>query len=219
MTERASQWRKGCSHSDRQALCQSDVIATWLRHCQRPCPLRRSAPALPKGEPWAKRRSLTEYPKPLPLGEVSPKVTERASQWRKGCSHSDRQALCQSDVIATWLRHCQRPCPLRRSAPALPKGEPWAKRRSLTEYPKPLPLGEVSPKVTERASQWRKGCSHSDRQALCQSDVIATWLRHCRQPCPLRRFAPALPKGEPYRRALTSKSICVQTPSRFRSTS
>ena len=55
---------------------------------------------------------------------VSPKVTERASPWRKGCSHSDGQALCQSDVIATWLRHCQHPCPLRRSAPALPKGEP-----------------------------------------------------------------------------------------------
>ena len=55
----------------------------------------------------------------------------------------------------------------------------------------------VSPEVTERASPWRKGCSHSDRQALCQSDVIATWLRHCQHPCPLRRFAPALPKGEP----------------------
>ena len=163
MTERASQWRKGCSRSDRQALCQSDTIAVRLRYCQRPCPLRRFAPALPKGEPWAKRRSLTEYPKPLPLGEVSPKVTERASQWRKGCSRSDRQALCQSDTIAVRLRYCQRPCPLRRFAPALPKGEPWAKRRSLTEYPKPLPLGEVSPKVTERVSQWRKGCSHSDR--------------------------------------------------------
>jgi len=37
----------------------------------------------------------------------------------------------------------------------------------------------------------------SDGQALCQSDVIAMWLRHCRHPCPLRRFAPALPKGEP----------------------
>ena len=97
---------------------------------------------------------------------VSPKVTERASPWRKGCSYSDRQALCQSDVIATWLRHCQHPCPLRRSAPALPKGEPLPKRRSLTEYPKPLPLGEVSPKVTERASPWRKGCSHSDGHRL-----------------------------------------------------
>ena len=174
----------------------------WLRHCQRPCPLRRSAPALPKGEPWAKRLKPYGISKASPFGSnnddrrqwrkqgvavgaaasrmrarakqtlgaatraVSPKVTERASPWRKGCSHSDRQALCQSAVIATWLRHCQQPCPLRRSAPALPKGEPLPKRQSLTEYPKPLPLGEVSPKVTERASQWRKGYSYSDGHRL-----------------------------------------------------
>jgi len=42
--------------------------------------------------------------------------------------HSDKQALWQSDAIAAPALLCQRPCPLRRSAPALPKGEPWAKR-------------------------------------------------------------------------------------------
>ena len=39
-------------------------------------------------------------PKPLPLGEVAPKVTERASPARKSRRRSDRQALCQSDTIA-----------------------------------------------------------------------------------------------------------------------
>ena len=65
---------------------------------------------------------------------------------------SDKLSLWESDAIAAPIPLRQHPCPLRRSAPALPKGEPLPKRRSLTEYPKPLPLGEVSPKVTERAS-------------------------------------------------------------------
>ena len=39
-------------------------------------------------------------PKPLPLGEVSPKVTERASPAGKSRGRSDGQALCQSDAIA-----------------------------------------------------------------------------------------------------------------------
>ena len=39
-------------------------------------------------------------PKPLPLGEVSPKVTERASPARKSRGRGDRQAFCQSDTIA-----------------------------------------------------------------------------------------------------------------------
>ena len=39
-------------------------------------------------------------PKPLPLGEVAPKVTERASPARKSRRRSDGQVLCQSDTIA-----------------------------------------------------------------------------------------------------------------------
>ena len=61
---------------------------------------------------------------------------------KAGRRHSDRQALCQSDGIAVWSACCERPCPLRRFAPALPKGEPWAKREGPAEYLKPLPLGE-----------------------------------------------------------------------------
>ena len=60
--------------------------------------LRSTAPLV--GEPLAKPFTLRGLPKPLPLGEVSPKVTERASPARKRRRRSDRQALCQSDTIA-----------------------------------------------------------------------------------------------------------------------
>ena len=45
-------------------------------------------------------RKRCGLPKPLPLGEVSPKVTERASPARKSRRRSDGQAFCQSDTIA-----------------------------------------------------------------------------------------------------------------------
>ena len=57
-----------------------------------PLPERQS----PKGGPFAP----CGLPKPLPLGEVAPKVTERASPAGKSRRRSDRQALCQSDTIA-----------------------------------------------------------------------------------------------------------------------
>ena len=41
------------------------------------------------------------------------------------------------------------------------------------------------------------GPLHSDKQALCQREAIAAFVPLCPRPCPLRRFAPALPKGEP----------------------
>ena len=66
-------------------------------------------------------------PKPLPLGEVSPKVTERASPAGKSRGRSDRQALCQSDTIAVSGIRRQRPCPLSRAcARQLPqRGSHW----------------------------------------------------------------------------------------------
>ena len=45
--------------------------------------------------------------------------------------HSDKQTFCQSDTIVALPIPCQHPCPLRRSAPALPKGEPLAYRSSF----------------------------------------------------------------------------------------
>ena len=66
-------------------------------------------------------------PKPLPLGEVAPKVTERASPAGKSRGRSDGQALCQSDTIAVSGIRRQRPCPLSRAcARQLPqRGSHW----------------------------------------------------------------------------------------------
>ena len=64
-------------------------------------------------------------PKPLPLGEVS--LQSNDGEGKPGEAeplHSDRQTLCQSETIAASMSLCQHPCPLRRSAPALPEGEP-----------------------------------------------------------------------------------------------
>ena len=87
--------------------------------------LRSTAPLV--GEPLAKPFTLRGLPKPLPLGEVSPKVTERASPARKSRRRSDRQALCQSDTIAAPVILGQQPCPLSRAcARQLPqRGSHW----------------------------------------------------------------------------------------------
>ena len=66
-----------------------------------------------------------------------------------------------------------------------------------TGFAKPLPLGEVSPKVTERARMLTVIRGRSDSIALTKSLLIAAWAVLSRRACPLRRFAPAPPKGEP----------------------
>ena len=88
--------------------------------------------------------------------------------------HSDRQALCQSDGIAVWSPCCEHPCPLRRFAPALPKGEPWAKREGPAEYLKPLPLGEPLKKKTAKKTLRRKSASCLTRtgDTLINSQVL-----------------------------------------------
>ena len=72
-------------------------------------------------------RKRCREPKPLPLGEVSPKVTERASPAGKSRGRSDGQALCQSDTIAVSGIRRQRPSPLSRAcARQLPqRGSHW----------------------------------------------------------------------------------------------
>ena len=92
----------------------------------------------------------TGFAKPLPLGEVSPKVTERARMLTGIRGRGDSIALTKSLIIAAWAVLSRRACPLRRFAPALPKGEPWAKRGGPAEYLKPLPLGEPLKKKKRR---------------------------------------------------------------------
>ncbi len=66
----------------------------------------------------------------------------------------------------------------------------------------------VSPKVTERARMLTVIRRRSDSIALTKSLLIAAWAVLSRRACPLRRFAPALPKGEP----LAGRSAFVWTP-------
>ena len=77
------------------------------------------------------------------------------------------------------------------------KATVWLHER-LAEEEKPLPLGEVSPKVTERARMLTVIRGRSDSIALTKSLLIAAWAVLSCRACPLRRFAPALPKGEPF---------------------
>ena len=55
----------------------------------------------------------------------------------------------------------------------------------------------VSPQVTERARMLTVIRGRGDSIALTKSLLIAAWAVLSCRACPLRRFAPALPKGEP----------------------
>ena len=88
-----------------------------------------------KATVWLHER-LAEAEKPLPLGEVSPKVTERARMLTVIRGRSDSIALTKSLLIAAWAVLSCRACPLRRFAPAPPKGEPLAGRATSYWTPK-----------------------------------------------------------------------------------
>ena len=103
--------------------------------------------------------------------------------------HSDKLSLWQSDAIAAPALLRQHPCPLRRSAPALPKGEPWAKRAGFTG------CKSLSPwERWHRASDDGEGkpvsreppCS--DKQVLWESQTLSELLHSRRKEGDSRRF-------------------------------
>ena len=59
------------------------------------------------------------------------------------------------------------------------------------------PGSGIASAMTERARTLTEKHRHSDRIALTKSLPIAVWSALSCRACPLRRFAPALPKGEP----------------------
>ena len=74
---------------------------------------------------WWASRTRTPDIKPLPLGEVALRSNDgEGKPVPREPPRSDKLSLCQSDAIAAPALLRQRPCPLRRSAPAPPKGEP-----------------------------------------------------------------------------------------------
>ena len=99
-------------------------------------------------------RKRCTLPKPLPLGEVAPKVTERASPAGKSRRRSDGQALCQSDTIAVselfgsgLALSVSSPC----SSPAPPEGEPLACRSAFVLV-QPLSLASLDSSPSRGAS-------------------------------------------------------------------
>ena len=102
---------------------------------------------------------------------------------------SDKQALWQNDAIAAPALLRQHPCPLRRSAPALPKGEPWAKRAGFAGCKSLSPWerwhrasydGEGKPVSREPPC--------SDKPSLWQSQNLTGFLHSRRKQGDSRRF-------------------------------
>ena len=84
-------------------------------------------------------------PKPLPLGEVAAKQTERASPSPKSIYTAIRTSFCQSDAIAVFLFFCNGlALSVSLRSPAPPKGEPLAKRRGFSVCQGLPSIGEVA---------------------------------------------------------------------------
>ena len=77
-------------------------------------------------------------PKPLPLGEVALRSNDgEGKPGTKEHPHSDKHWLLIESSYRCVFVLSQHPCPLRRSAPAPPKGEPFS-AQNLRESPQNL---------------------------------------------------------------------------------
>ena len=83
---------------------------------------------------------------------VSPQVTERARMLTVIRGRSDSIALTKSLLIAAWAVLSCRACPLRRFAPAPPKGEPLACRSAFVWTSKARCLGNGSAPLSRPAA-------------------------------------------------------------------
>ena len=111
------------------------------------------------GEPLAKPFTLRGLPRPLPLGEVAPKVTERASLAGKSlCVAIGRLFVgaILSQCRAVW----QRPCPLSRAyARQLPqRGSHWQAG--------PLSTGRLRPDMAQKGGPCYRGQHLLDKRTL-----------------------------------------------------
>ena len=122
---------------------------------QHPCPLRRYAPAPPKGEPLACRSGFHWTSKARCPGNGSAPLSRPATAW-------------QGALVQKLLPSVARPALLRHIGPQASSGK-------LPGLPKALPLGELSPKVTERARPLTKNRRRSDSIALPKRQLIAAW--------------------------------------------
>ena len=108
------------------------------------------------------RRKLTGTPEAPPLGELSPKVTERARMLTVIRGRSDSIALTKSLLIAAWADLSCRACPLSLAfARQLPqRGSHWQAG--------PLPTGRLRPDIAQKGGPCLRGQRLLDN-APCQA--------------------------------------------------
>ncbi len=188
MTERASPARKSRGRGDRQALCQSDTIAAQsCLAAALPSQSGLRPPAPPKGEPLAEWKTLNwegklcGLPKP-PLGRGGGSASALTERLSPAAAHGQASLRTTSQSAS-------------QTAPLV--GEPLAKPFTLQGLPKPLPLGEVSPKVTERASPARK------RRRAAIGRLFVRAIRSLYQSClaaalPSQALRASSPKGRAF---------------------
>ena len=96
-------------------------------------------------------------------------------------------------VVQKLLPSVARPALLRHIGPRASSAEPPG-------LPRPLPLGEVALQSNDgEGKPVTAKPPHSDEQTLLSERYYRCAFASRQRPCPLRRFAPALPKGEPFR--------------------
>ena len=127
---------------------------------------------------------LPDLPKALPLGELSPKVTERASSSPKSIHTAIRTGFCQSDAIAVFLFSRSS---LALSGASLAKAglrHPAFASLSLAScWPLPQQLLPVSAagggrrRCPQRGSLWRTGQVHTGRAKFTLSENSSALLQ------------------------------------------
>ena len=142
LPQRGSHWHVGQLSSGR---AKHDVPETVVLRClgQRQLDkvrLSRSRCPLQRGPPFY---AISGLMRPVKSGPACQSLslwerwhceamTERASPSSESNCTAIISAFVRADVIAVPFVFWQRPCPLRRSAPALPRGEPLAKRANFS---------------------------------------------------------------------------------------
>ena len=120
--------------------------------------------------------------------EVTPAAKQQIGETRKKCNSDDRRQ---------W----------RKQGGAV--GAAASRMRAAAKQTLGAATRAVAPQVTERASQSGRSHQHCDQQPLGQGDAVAAPEPPGEHPCPLRRSAPALPKGEPFRKQNSGGSLCL----------
>ena len=134
-------------------------------------------------------------PKPLPLGEVSPQVTERARMLTVIRGRGDSIALTKSLLIAAWADLSCRACPLRRFAPAPPEGEPLAGRATSYWTPEARYGAKGRALLTGTAASGQRSLS-SCRWPRQRSTTVPEKIRLCSSRIDLTDMPMAPPLGE-----------------------